>query len=142
MELKEIEPKNLTDEIVESMCESEVDADVVAETELIVKPEPVRQTIRQRYDSESIYENPYSTNIYHDYGGAIAVFDSNDQPRNRNWSLSCLIIGIVIGLLIGGTVTGLSIQFTKTTLVYGESNYCLTRMDIFLIFKSYVTYDM
>ena len=127
MELKEIEPKNLTDEIVESMCESEVDADVVAETELILKPEPVHQAIRQRYDSESIYENPYSTNIYHDYGGEVAVLDNNDQSRNRKWPLSRLIIGLVIGLVIGGTVTGLSIQFT--TVVYGESNYWQTRMD-------------
>ena len=122
MELKEIEPKNLTDEIVESMSESEVDADVVAETELIVKPEPVHQTIQQRHDSESIYENPYSTNIYHDYGGLISVLDSNDQSRKRKWSLTCLIIGLVIGLPIGGTVTGLSIHFTKKPVFYRESN--------------------
>ena len=57
MELKEIEltsfSKNLTDEIVESMSEAEADVDAVAETQRI-----------HAYDSETIYENPYSTNIY------------------------------------------------------------------------------
>ena len=102
MELKEIEPRNLTDKIAESMSE--------AEAEQLLEPAPINRPIPAR-DGESIYEDPYSTNIYNDYKGLTAS-DNNDQSRNRKWSLLCLIIG----LIIGGTVTGLSMHFTKTPL--------------------------
>ena len=102
MELKEIEPRNLTDKIAESMSE--------AEAEQLLEPAPINRPIPAR-DGESIYEDPYSTNIYNDYKGLTAS-DNNDQSRNRKWSLLCLIIGSIIG----GTVTGLSMHFTKTPL--------------------------
>ena len=149
MELKEIEPRNLTDKIVESMSEAEIEADTEAETdayvepkythtpeteveintsvvlipkaeaELLLGPEPINRPIAAR-DSESVYENPYSTNVYHNYGGTRISFQTfgNDQSRSKKWSLSCLIIGLGIGLLIGATVSGLSIfmHFTKKSV--------------------------
>ena len=130
MELKENEPRNLTDKIVESM--SEANAEDYAESEAntyveprygpkpegeaepMLKPEPINRPIPvQRINSGSIYENPYSTNVYHDYGGLRIAFDSNDQSSNRKWSLSYLIIALVVGMVIGATVTGLSMHFTS-----------------------------
>ena len=110
MELKEIEPKNLTDKIDESMSEAEAEYRPTPEAEQLLEPAPINRPIPAR-DGESIYEDPYSTNIYNDYKGLTAS-DNNDQSRNRKWSLLCLIIG----LIIGGTVTGLSMHFTKTPL--------------------------
>ena len=65
-------------------------------------------------DHESIYETPYSTHRYNDYGGCRSSNRnlSNDQSRNRQWSY--LIIGLVVGLMIGATVTGLSMHFTRS----------------------------
>ena len=131
MKLKESEPGNLTDKIVKSMPEANTNDDastkaepdihteplnrpmLQVEAELMLKPEPIN---RPAPDRESIYENPYSTNVYHNYGGTRISFrnSSSDQSGNRIWSFSCLIIGLVIGLVIGATVTGLSMQFTKT----------------------------
>ena len=129
MELKENEPRNLTDKIVESM--SEANAEDYAESEAntyveplyrpkqgeaepMLEPEPINRPIPvQRVNSGSIYETPYSTNVYHDYGGLRIAFDSNDQSRNRKWSLSYLIIALVVGIVIGATVTGLSMHFTS-----------------------------
>ena len=130
MELKENEPRNLTDKIVESMSEAnaedhaESEANTIVEpinrskpqgeAEPMLKPEPINRPIPvQRINSGSIYENPYSTNVYHDYGGLRISLNSNDQSRNKKWSLSCLIIGLLIGLIIGSTVTGLSMYFTN-----------------------------
>ena len=125
MELKEREPGNLTDKIVELMSEANTNAEadihteplnrpmLQAEAELMLKPEP---TNRPAPDRECIYETPYSTHIYRNYGGSRVTLrnSSNDQSRNGKWSLSRLIIGLVIGLVIGATVTGLSMHFTKT----------------------------
>ena len=131
MELTEIEPRNHTDKIVESMSEANADDDGKAEVntniapifrpilqteaELMLEPEPISPPIPD-HDTESIYDDPYSTHIYHNYGGTRAFAyrnSSNDQSGNRKWSLSCLIIGVLIGLVIGATVTGLSMHFTK-----------------------------
>ena len=158
MELKESEPRNLTDKIVESMSEAEdgtyikkaeaeglysrtdkiaesmseanaeddaeAEADpyveplnrsiIQAEAERMLKPEPINRPIPAP-DRESIYETPYARHIYRNYGGSRITIQnySNEQSRNRQWSLPCLIIGLVIGLLIGATVTGLSMHFTK-----------------------------
>ena len=132
MELKENEPRNLTDKIVESM--SEANAEDYAESEAntyveplyrpkqgeaepMLEPEPINRPIPvQRANSGSIYETPYSTNVYHDYGGLRIAFDSNDQSRNRKWSLSYLIIALVVGIVIGATVTGLSMHFTSNSV--------------------------
>ena len=129
MELNEIQARNLTDKIVESM--SEANAEDYAESEAntyveplyrpkqgeaepMLEPEPINRPIPvQRANSGSIYETPYSTNVYHDYGGLRIAFDSNDQSRNRKWSLSYLIIALVVGIVIGATVTGLSMYFTN-----------------------------
>ena len=126
MELKENEPRNLTDKIVESM--SEANAEDYAESEAntyveplyrpkqgeaepMLEPEPINRPIPvQRVNSGSIYETPYSTNVY---GGLRIAFDSNNQSRNRPWSLSYLIITLVIGIVIGATVTGLTMHFTS-----------------------------
>ena len=106
MELTEIEPRNLTDKIAESMSETESEYRPTPEAEQLLEPTPINRPIP---DGESIYEDPYSTNIYNDYKGLIIAPDSNDQSRNIKWSLFCLIIGSIIG----GTVTGLSMHFTK-----------------------------
>ena len=134
MELNEIQARNLTDKIVESM--SEANAEDYAESEAntyveplyrpkqgeaepMFEPEPINRPINrpvQRANSGSIYETPYSTNVYHDYGGLRIAFDSNDQSRNRKWSLSYLIIALVVGIVIGATVTGLSMHFTSNSV--------------------------
>ena len=105
--------------------EVEINTSVVpiteAEAELLLEPEPINCPI-SAHESESVYEYPYSTNIYHNYGGTRISFQNfgnesiaNDQSRSKKcakkWSLSCLIIGLVIGFFIGATVTGLSIFF-------------------------------
>ena len=165
-----MEPRNLTDKIVESMSEADTEADTEAETdtdayvepkythtpeteveiktciepiyrptpeakainrpipeaeaeantytseaEQLLEPKPINRPIPSP-DRESIYEIPYSTRLYHNYGGTRVSFQNfgNDQPRSKKWSLSCLIIGLLIGLVIGATVTGLSMHFTKT----------------------------
>ena len=119
---------------------SEVEADTyiepryraTPEAERLLEPEPIDRPIPAS-DRDSIYENPYSTHIYHNYGGSRISFrsSSNAQTRNRKWSLLCLIVGLVIGLAIGASVTGLSMHFTKTPVCatlptaspseYGES---------------------
>ena len=131
--INEIQARNLTDKIVESMSEAnaedhaESEANTIVEpinrskpqgeTEPMLKPEPINRPIPvQRINSGSIYENPYSTNVYHDYGGLRIAFDSNDQSRNRKWSLSYLIIALVVGIVIGATVTGLSMHFTSNSV--------------------------
>ena len=164
MELNESEPRNLSDKIVESMskAEAEDDAEVEAnpyieplnqpilqaEAELMLKPEPMNRPIPAP-DRESIYETPYSTHIYRNYGGSRITIQnnndqmySNDQSGNRKWSLSFLIIGLVIG----ATVTGLSMHFTRKPLCaessktspsvtetpsieLGESNYPLLKVN-------------
>ena len=169
MELKEIEPRNQTDKIVESLSEANADendnakpeADIDTgrlnqpileiEAEVMLNPEPINRPIPAP-DRESIYEEPYSTRIYHNYGGSRISFgnSSNDQSGKAKWSLSCLIIGLIIGLVIGATVTGLSLHSLKTpmcatsptlspmltatpsnsTEVYGESNF------LFIIYAS------
>ena len=148
MELKEIEPRNLTDKIVESISEAETDTYVEpkythtpeteveintfvapipeAEAELLLKPEPInrpisatdRQSIYETPYRQFIYETPYSTRIYHNCGGTRVPIrnSSRDESGNIKWSLSCLIIGVLIGLGIGATVTGLSMHFTKTPI--------------------------
>ena len=107
MELREIKPRNLTDEIEESMSE--------AEAEVIPGPETISE-----HESESIYENPYSTRIYHDFGGSI-IIRNFDRPTEetifqkigkRKWSLFYL----ALGLLIGVTVTGLSMHLPGKTI--------------------------
>ena len=122
MELQEIKPRNLRDEIEESMSE--------AEAEMIPGPELISE-----HESESIYENPYSTRIYHDFGGSriIRNFDgdqSTDETifqkiEQRKWYLLCLMLGLLTGVMVGG----LSMHFTKTpanarvpTTISGESN--------------------
>ena len=101
MELQEIKPRNLTDEIEESMSE--------AEAEVMPGPKPISE-----HESESIYENPYSTHIYNDYGGSI-IIRNFDRPTEetifqkigkRKWSLFYLALGILIGV----AVTGLSMH--------------------------------
>ena len=119
---------------------SEVEADTyiepryraTPEAERLLEPEPIDRPIPAS-ERDSIYENPYSTHIYHNYGGSRISFQSssNDQTRIRKWSLLCLIVGLVIGLAIGASVTGLSMHFTKTPVCatlptaspteYGES---------------------
>ena len=95
MELQEIKPRNLTDKIVESMSEAE---------------------------AEAIYENPYSTHIYHNFGGSIIparnYFDDQltdetifHKIGKRKWSL----LHFILGLFIGGTVVGLSMHFIVCT---------------------------
>ena len=95
MELQEIKPRNLTDEIEESMSE--------AEAEVMPGPKPISE-----HESESIYENPYSTRIYHDFGGSI-IIRNFDRPTEetifqkigkRKWSLFYLAIGILIGVTV------------------------------------------
>ena len=80
-----------------------------------LKPKPINRPIPAG-DRESIYENPYSTNMYHNYGGSRISFRNfgNDQSRNGKWSLFCLVIGLAIGLIIGSTVTGLSMHFARS----------------------------
>ena len=53
--------------------------------------------------------------MYHNYRGSRISFRNfgNDQSRNGKWSLFCLVIGLAIGLIIGSTVTGLSMHFTN-----------------------------
>ena len=86
-----------------------------AEPEVIQEPETISE-----HESESIYENPYSTHIYHDFGGSIipARNFNDDQStgetifqkiEKRKWSLFYL----TVGLLIGGTVVGMSMHFTQ-----------------------------
>ena len=120
MELKEIEPRNLTDKIVESMSEGETDAYVEpkdtytpetevginksvvpiseAEAELLLEPESINRPILAT-DGESVHEK--------------------NGRSCKKWSLSCLIIGIVIG----GTATGLLMHF----IFWGELNsqFCI-----------------
>ena len=132
MELNEIQARNLTDKIVESM--SEANAEDYAESEPntyveplyrpkqgeaepMFEPEPINRPIPvQRANSGSIYETPYSTNMYHKYGGSRISFRNfgNDQSRNGKWSLFCLLIWLAIGLIIGSTVTGLSMHFARS----------------------------
>ena len=83
------------------------------EAEVLLEPKPINRPIPAR---ESIYENPYSTPMYHNYGGSRISFRNfgNDQYRNGKWSLFCLIIGLVIGLIIGSTVTGVSMHFARS----------------------------
>ena len=138
MELKEIEPRNLTDKIVESMSEVEAEAYVEpkytyspeteveiitsvvpipkAEAEFLLEPKPINRPISAR-DSESVYENPYSKHVYHNYGGTRISFQNfrNDQSRSKKWMLSCQIIATLVGIVIGGTVTGILMYFTKKT---------------------------
>ena len=136
MELNEIQARNLSDKIVESM--SEANAEDYAESEPntyveplyrpkqgeadpMLEPEPINRPIPvQRVNSGSIYETPYSTNVYHDYGGLRIAFDSNNQSRNRSWSLSYMIIALVIGIVIGATVTGLTMHFTSNSVCETE----------------------
>ena len=135
MELQEIKPRNLTDQVLESMSVAEPDIYVeplyrpTPDVELPLEPEPINHrhengpytTVHGRTQTvqESIYENPYSTHIYHNFGGSRIPFRNydNEESRNRKWSISCLIIGLLVGIVIGGTVTGLSMHFTK-----GQSN--------------------
>ena len=120
MELQEIKPRNLTDKIEDSLSEAE------AEAEMIPGPEPISE-----HESESIYENPYSTHIYNDYGGSI-IIRNFDRPTEetifqkigkRKWSLFYL----ALGLLIGVTVTALYMHLTTLanakvpTTISGES---------------------
>ena len=170
MKLKESEPGNLTDKIVKSMPEANTNDDastkaepdihteplnrpmLQVEAELMLKPEPMNRPIPAP-DRESIYETPYSTHIYRNYGGSRITIQnnndqmySNDQSGNRKWSLSSLIIGLVIGLVIGAAVTGLSMHFTRKLLCaessktspsmtatpsieLGESNYPLLKVN-------------
>ena len=100
MELKEIEPKNLTDTIR-----------LGPEAKLLLEPS---------HDIESIYETPYSIHINDNYGGSIKALrnSGNDQSTQRKWSLFYIkfwyvIIGVLIGVVIGGTVTGLLMHFTN-----------------------------
>ena len=132
MELQEIKPRNLTDQVLESMSVAEPDIYVeplyrpTPDVKLPLEPEPINDngpytTVHGRPPTvlESIYENPYSTHIYHNFGGSRIPFRNydNEESRNRKWSLSFLIIGVLVGIVIGGTVTGLSMHFTK-----GRSN--------------------
>ena len=111
MESKEIEPRNLTDKILESMSEAEAKRHI----------EPRCRPIPE-HDRESIYEIPYSTHMCHNYGGSRISLRNfgNDQSKNEKWSLFCLLIGPVIGLIIGSTVTGLSMHFARS------GKYCIT----------------
>ena len=124
MELKEIQERNLTDKIVESMSEAKPDA----EPEVIKESESVSED-----ESESIYEIPYSTHIYHDFGGSIipARNFNNDQSTDetifqkiekRKWSL----VYLTLGILIGGTVVGISMNFTQvcaTTTAHEKTRF-------------------
>ena len=119
MELKEIEPRNLTDKIVESMSEAEADAYVEpidtytpetevginksvvpipeAEAELLLEPESINRPIPAP-DGESVHEKISRT--------------------CKKWSLSCLIIGIALG----ATATGLLMHFKNGEL---NSKFCI-----------------
>ena len=56
------------------------------------------------HSSESIYENPYSTDINSENS-------YNDQSRSQKWSIYFLIIWLLMSLLIGATVMGLILHF-------------------------------
>ena len=120
MELQEIKPRDLTDKIVEYVHMAEAEAEPLnrPEAELLVRPEPINRTISAD-DSESIYENPYSTFIYHDYGGSIIpprnfIDDqSNDETifqkiEKKKWYLLCLVLGLLIGVIVPGLRTTIS----------------------------------
>ena len=104
MELQEIEPRNMTDKIVESMSEAEAEGG----------SESISENV-----TDSIYENPYSTHIYHDFGGAIIPprnfndDQSTDETsfqkiEKRKWYLLYLVLGLLTGVI----VTGLSMHLT------------------------------
>ena len=103
MELQVIKPRNLTDKIVQSMSE----ADSTQRPELI-----------SEYETDSIYENPYSTHIYHDFGGSITparnfINDQENLKRAQKFEKrKCYLLCLVLGLLTGVLITGLSIRFT------------------------------
>ena len=70
---------------------------------------PGPETISE-IESESIYENPYSTRIYHDYGGS-RIIRNFDRPTDETiipkikkikWHLLCLVIGLLTGVIITG----------------------------------------
>ena len=106
---------------------SEVEADTyiepryraTPEAERLLEPEPIDRPIPAS-DRDSIYENPYSTHIYHDFGGSIIIRNFNDgqstdetflqKIEQRKWHLLCLILGLLTGVI----VTGLSMYIAKT----------------------------
>ena len=130
MEIRDIETRNLTDEIVESMSEtgSHTYADYryrLGEFQAPHRPTPYRPTpVAQlqpipAHGPESTYETPYSKDIN-------SKNPCNDQSRNQKWSICFpiiwLVIAIVIGLLIGATVMARTMHFKMS-----ESNshfYC------------------
>ena len=92
------------------ISEAEAEAETEAEAEVIPGPEPISEI------EESIYENPYSTRIYHNFGGSIVVRNF-DRPTDETiipkikkikWHLLCLVIGLLTGVIL----TGLSMRFT------------------------------
>ena len=121
MESKEIEPRNLTDKILESMSEAEANRHIEPRCRPTPEPKPINRPIPE-HDRESIYEIPYSTHMCHNYDGSRISLRNfgNDQSKNEKWSLFCLVIGLVIGLIIGSTVTGLSMHFARS------GKYCIT----------------
>ena len=118
MEVRDIETRNLTDEIVESMSEtgSHTYADNryrLIEFQAPHRPTPYRPTpVAQlqpipTHGPESTYETPYSTGIN-------SKNPCNDQSRSQKWSICFpiiwLVIAIMIGLLIGAIVMGLTMH--------------------------------
>jgi len=112
MEARDIEGRNLTDEIMESMSETE--ANTCADYQYRPTsqgPIPPRLPRKPKmlpipaHGSESIYETPYSTDRN-------SKNSRNSKTRNQKWWICFLIMWLVIGLLIGATVTGLTMHFT------------------------------
>ena len=117
MKSKDIESKNRTDGIRPT-----------TEANLLVEREPIHRPITA---GGSVYETPYATDnmgfreshIHHNLKGSKISFrnSSNDQSRKRKWSLSYLVIGLVIGSMIGATVTGLLMHFIEKPVCVTET---------------------
>ena len=73
------------------------------EAKQLLDPESIRRSI-PAHDSESIYETPYSTHKNDNNGGPSKV---------KFWYM---IIGVLMGIVIGGTATGLLLHFTNPFL--------------------------
>ena len=101
MEFKEIEPKNQaeaeTDAYIEPKYNYTPETEVGMNKSVVPIPEAETELL---LEPESI----------------------NRQSGNKKWSLSSLIIGVLVGIAIGGTVTGLLMHFTNGEL---NSQFCI-----------------
>ena len=95
---------------------------------LLLEPESIRRPLPS-HDSESIYETPYSTYVNENSGGPTKALRNvnNDQSTHRKWG-NCIwvIIGLLIVIVIGGTVTGLLMHFRNTTEAEVETTVATT----------------